>query len=57
MTISSFSRSSQRQCARLAPLRPPGVATGPFVIERFVADLEEFRTHWGHERWVLSGQS
>lgn len=31
--------------------------TGPFSIERSVADLEALRTHFGHGRWVLFGHS
>jgi proline iminopeptidase len=30
---------------------------GPHTIARYVADLEELRHHWGHERWIVAGHS
>lgn len=27
------------------------------AVERYVADLEELREHWGHERWTVIGHS
>jgi proline iminopeptidase len=30
---------------------------GPFSVARCVADLEELRRHFGHDRWVVVGHS
>src|SRR5918999_2983013 len=31
--------------------------SGPYTVARFVADLEEIRDHFGHERWIVGGHS
>ncbi|WP_017590901.1 alpha/beta fold hydrolase [Nocardiopsis ganjiahuensis] len=43
-------RYDQRGCGRSS-------ASGDLSVERYVADLEELRLHWGHERLVLIGHS
>ncbi len=30
---------------------------GPYATDRFVADLEALRAHFGHERWIVGGHS
>lgn len=43
-------RFDQRACGRSS-------GDPPFTLERWVADLEELREHWGHDRWVVGGHS
>jgi proline iminopeptidase len=43
-------RYDQRGCGRSS-------GGPPFTMARWVADLEELRLHWGHQRWVLCGHS
>jgi proline iminopeptidase len=39
--------------------RGGGRSTGdpPFTVDRFVADLDALRTHWGHPSWIVAGHS
>lgn len=30
---------------------------GPFDVDAFVADLDQLRRHWGHQRWIVAGHS
>jgi proline iminopeptidase len=48
--IARVHRYDQRGCGRSSGGRP-------FTMARWVADLEELRRHWGHERWVVGGHS
>lgn len=48
--MATVHRWDQRGAGRSDPV-------GPFSLERFVADLEALRIHFGHERWVLFGHS
>jgi proline iminopeptidase len=43
-------RWDQRGCGR-------STGSGPYTVARFVADLEEIRDHFGHERWIVGGHS
>jgi proline iminopeptidase len=43
-------RYDQRGCGRSS-------GGPPFTMARWIADLEELRLHWGHQRWVVSGHS
>lgn len=31
--------------------------SGPYIVDRFVADLEVLRVHFGHDRWLVGGHS
>ncbi len=31
--------------------------SGPYTMERFVADMESLREHFGHESWIVGGHS
>ncbi|APU14137.1 MULTISPECIES: alpha/beta fold hydrolase [Actinoalloteichus] len=46
----STHRFDQRGCGRSAP-------NGDHRLDRLVADLDELRTHFGHERWFVVGHS
>lgn len=43
-------RYDQRGCGR-------SDRAGPYSVTWSVADLEQLRRHWGHERWVVVGHS
>ncbi|MGH3145674.1 MAG: alpha/beta fold hydrolase [Rubrobacter sp.] len=43
-------RWDQRGCGR-------STGSGPYEIDRFVADLEALRVHFGHDRWMVGGHS
>jgi proline iminopeptidase len=43
-------RYDQRGCGRSDP-------DGPLTMARYLADLDELRGHWGHERWTVIGHS
>jgi proline iminopeptidase len=48
--LATVYRYDQRGCGRSS-------GSGPYTVARFVADLEELREHFGHERWVVGGHS
>jgi len=48
--VMSTHRYDQRGCGRSSP-------NGDYRIERFVADLEELRRHFGYGRWFVIGHS
>ena len=48
--IARVHRYDQRGCGRSSGGRP-------FTMARWVADLEQLRLHWGHERWAVGGHS
>ena len=43
-------RWDQRGCGR-------STGSVPYTVERFVADLDEIRDHFGHSRWIVGGHS
>lgn len=43
-------RWDQRGCGR-------STGSGPYTVERFVADLEAIRGHFGYARWMVGGHS
>lgn len=43
-------RYDQRGCGRSDHV-------GPLTMERYLADLDALRRHWGHEKWTLVGHS
>ncbi len=43
-------RWDQRGCGR-------STGSGPYTVQRFVADLEDIREHFGHARWIVGGHS
>lgn len=47
-------RVDQRGCGRS---RDSDDAAEEVTVARLLADLEELRRHWGHERWVVIGHS
>ncbi len=43
-------RFEQRACGRSS-------GGPPFTMAQAVADLDDLRTHWGHEQWIVAGHS
>lgn len=48
--LGTVHRWDQRGCGRSSSF-------GPYSVERFVADMESLREHFGHESWVVGGHS
>lgn len=48
--IARVHRYEQRACGRSS-------GGAPYTMARWIADLDQLRQHWGHERWVVAGHS
>ncbi|HEX2034502.1 MAG TPA: alpha/beta hydrolase [Chloroflexota bacterium] len=48
--LAQVHRYEQRGCGRSS-------GGPPYTMARWIADLENLRRHWGHERWVVAGHS